>query len=1010
MKLVVTLLTGSRAGQQEAISEATFLIGRDPTQCRLRFGDQEQGVSRRHAEIALRDGVLTITDVGSACGTFVNGRRIQRPTPLAAGDVAQFGPNGPRIRLERVDLTADAPPMPALRPQPGDLPPPATLQRMPAVNSGAVGNEPESALESAPPPSGGFPYVELLNGSVPRRYVLAAAAVGVGRDEGNAIRLDPSQFPTVSRRHAVIERQGAAYVARDLGSFNGTFVNGRRIAAPTPLQSGAVIEIGLGGAQLRFVAPPVAPAATGGASGDGTVVFASPTPAPKPGEAKNFVLRKFFGQGAIPGQLTVGRAPDNDIQLDLLQISKRHAIFSRDAQGWAVEDLRSTNGVYVNGRRLARCRLQATDVVQIGPFLLRLEPDAVAVFDTRSRARIDALDLTKEVPNRDGSGAIRLLDRVRLTIPPNEFVGLLGPSGAGKSTLMDALNGMRPAGQGLVLINGLSLYENINSFKQSIGYVPQEDIIHRELTVERTLYYVAKMRLSSDTSDEDIDRIIAEALDVTGLTSRRAVPVGQLSGGQRKRVSIAVELVTQPGIIFLDEPTSGLDPGTEEKIMRLFRQIASGGHSVILTTHAMENVKLFDKIVVLMRGRLVWYGPPQEALTHFNIPSIKELFDALGDPNSDALAEEWRRKFEQSAAYRRYVAAPLAELSRMPPAAARPSANDLTVLQSARQMATLSARYARVMLADRLNLAILFGQAPIIALLTALAVGATWTRDFPYFVLALSSIWFGCSNAAREIVKEASVYKRERMVNLGILPYIGSKLLVLAVIGLAQIALLYGVTAALEAVPGPPWLMLPHLLLSHLVGIAMGLLISALVQTSEMATSLVPLALIPQILFGGLLLPNEGLSKGVSLAMPAMWSYDALKRAGVAWGGLGVLRGKDDDDEAGEIGRVKAENRRAIEAFKKQLADYRRRQQEKLDDYKADLESFLRTGSSRPQSPTLDPEPKAPEVKYPPADKSRYVGFLNDFSRLRLDWAALSAFFFLLVALTALALRGKDVL
>ena len=196
-----------------------------------------------------------------------------------------------------------------------------------------------------------------------------------------------------------------------------------------------------------------------------------------------------------------------------------------------------------------------------------------------------------------------------------------------------------PPLSGLVLVNSQDLYEHLDSLKQSIGYVPQDDIIHRELTVYRTLYYVARLRLSRDVVGQEIDQIINEVMDVTGLSERRDVPVAQLSGGQRKRVSIAVELITKPSIIFLDEPTSGLDPATEEKIMKLFRQIAESGRTVILTTHAMENVKLFDKIVVLMRGKLVFYGAPQEALAHVRAESFKDLYDKLEAPIEAALSK-----------------------------------------------------------------------------------------------------------------------------------------------------------------------------------------------------------------------------------------------------------------------------------------------------------------------------------------------------------------------------------
>jgi ABC-type multidrug transport system ATPase subunit len=336
----------------------------------------------------------------------------------------------------------------------------------------------------------------------------------------------------------------------------------------------------------------------------------------------------------------VGRAPDNDVRLDGLQISNHHARFVRTNGNVTVEDAGSTNGVYVNGERISGRRgVQLSDVIQIGPFVLQADAgQGVAVYDTRSKTRIDCINIAKVVKNRSGGGSIRLLDDVGLTIQPNEFVGLLGPSGAGKSTLMDSLNGMRPASSGQVLINNLDLYRHLDSLKQSIGYVPQDDIIHRELTVYRTLYYVARLRLSSDVSRREIDQIVNEVMDVTGLSERRDVPISQLSGGQRKRVSIAVELITKPSVIFLDEPTSGLDPATEEKIMKLFRQIAESGRTVILTTHAMENVKLFDKIVVLMRGKLVFYGAPQEALAHVKADSFKDLYDKLEGPVDQQLA------------------------------------------------------------------------------------------------------------------------------------------------------------------------------------------------------------------------------------------------------------------------------------------------------------------------------------------------------------------------------------
>ena len=572
--------------------------------------------------------------------------------------------------------------------------------------------------------------------------------------------------------------------------------------------------------------------------------------------------------------------------------------------------------MYINGTRISGRRpIQNQDIVQIGPFVLQADAQrGVAIFDTRSKTRIDVIDITKVVKNRSGGGMIKLLDDVDLTIQPNEFVGLLGPSGAGKSTLMDSMNGMRPASSGSVLINNLDLYQHLDSIKQSIGYVPQDDIIHRELTVYRTLYYVARLRLSRDVSTAEIDQIVSEVMDVTGLAERRDVPVGQLSGGQRKRVSIAVELITKPSVIFLDEPTSGLDPATEEKIMRLFRQIAESGRTVILTTHAMENVRLFDKIVVMMRGKLVFYGAPQEALAHIKADSFKDLYDKLeapideriakmgllapnADPAqkkefkkrkeqiSEEVAEEWKLSFQKTEQYQRNIVQPLSGLKRDAQTTA-PARRRATVTDAVRQWATLARRYMEVLGRDKFNLLILFGQAPIVAFMTYLVVGKDQPRDFPYFVLALVAVWFGTSVAAREVIRERAVYNRERMVNLGLLPYIGSKLLVLSLIVGFQCILLFGTLKIFDLVglmKMPGYLLgLPQvivMIMTGMVGIALGLFVSSVVKTSEMATSIVPLILIPQILFSGLVGVPQGFAvKAVGAFMPATWSFDEMKQ------------------------------------------------------------------------------------------------------------------------------------
>jgi ABC-type multidrug transport system ATPase subunit len=695
--------------------------------------------------------------------------------------------------------------------------------------------------------------------------------------------------------------------------------------------------------------------------------------------------------------------------------------------GIVIEDFNSTNGVYINGSRIFRQLISPNDAAQIGSFLIKIDQAGrIDIFDTRSKTRIDLVKITKEVKNRSGSGLICLLDNVSLSIKPNEFVGLLGPSGAGKSTLMVAMNGVRPASSGSVLINNLDLYQHLDSLKQSIGYVPQDDITHRELSVYRTLYYVAKLRLSSDVSSSEIKQIVDEVLDVTGLSERRDISINRLSGGQRKCVSIAVELITKPSVIFLDEPTSGLDPATEEKIMKLFRQIAESGRTIILTTHAMENVKFFDKIVVLMRGKLAFYGKPEEALRHLNASSFKDLYDKLEEPIeqkmklsgngyrhqfSEQVAEDWKKKFTQTPQYQKNVYQPLKEIGKVQSHNIRKT-NRLGLLGSIRQWLTLSRRYAEVLLRDKLNLFILFVQAPIIAFLTYFVMGKNQPRDFVYFILSLVAVWFGTSVAVREIIRERPVYKRERMVNLGLIPYLFSKLFVLGFIVSVQCLLLFLPLKLLDIsglMPMPGEMFgIPQfwaMLLTAAVGVALGLLISALVRTSELATSLVPLILIPQILFSGLIGLPSGINKAAGLIMPTTWSFDTMKRFST----LDTLENEGAEFNGKTKGQglyryIETENDKIIADAKRKMDEYKYDSEKKLDDFKAKLNS-----GKNPAAPQLDEPPTIVDAKKLPENLSEYITFLHPWMDEVLNQIVLMIMFCLLVIATLIGLRMQDI-
>jgi ABC-type multidrug transport system ATPase subunit/pSer/pThr/pTyr-binding forkhead associated (FHA) protein len=1061
MKIVLAEEQNGSQPTEKTYSQPIVRIGRDPVECQIVFDNTKYPmVSRKHAELRFEGGKWVLYDLNSSYGTYLNGQRVGGGVAISVGSVLQFGTQGPTVRVVWFEVEqAGAPPPVVQAQQPHHQPPSQQFHQSQPMSV-------PPAPQQTPPGAGQPAQLDFVGSSIHSQpFRITKSEIWFGREPSCDIVFE-STAVMVSRKHASISHQNGEYLLTDNNSFNGTLVNEQRISAQTPIYHNDQIQLGVGGPVMRFNLPTrVAPK---GASLAGQRAVAASQIAPVPdmdigsktmvanignisqkisldsSTQPQLLMSLTFGSKQ---ELVIGRAEENDIVLDGLQISNRHARLVKSNTGVAIEDFNSTNGVYVNGLRVSRQGIFPGDAVQIGSFMLQIDAsNNIGIFDTRSKTRIDSVNITKAVKNRSGGGMINLLDNVSLSIMPNEFVGLLGPSGAGKSTFMDALNGMRPASGGSVLINNLDLYQHLDSLKQSIGYVPQDDIIHRELTVYRTLYYVAKLRLSGDVSKKEINQIIDEVMDVTGLSERRDVPINQLSGGQRKRVSIAVELVTKPSVIFLDEPTSGLDPATEEKIMILFRQIAESGRTVILTTHAMENVKLFDKIVLLMRGKLAFYGKPDEALKHLGASSFKEIYDKLEDPIeqrlkggggnrnqvTEAVAEEWKQKFIQTPQYRKNVYEPLKELGTLQSAGVQKK-RSLGIFGSIRQFLTLSRRYWEVLFRDKLNLFILFVQSPLIAFMVYLVMGDDQPRDFAYFVLSLVAVWFGTSVSAREIIRERPVYNRERMVNLGLMPYVASKLFVLGFIVGLQCLFLFVPLKFLDftgLMPMPGELLgIPQfwaMLLTAGVGIALGLLISALVKTSEMATSLVPLILIPQILFSGLVGVPTGLNKVVGLVMPATWAFDTMKQ----FSELKVLREDGDKDEkdkdcskpkaCGLYKQVEYDNKQIIKKAERDIADYKADAKKDMDKYKKDMDDYqedmgkyqtgqLSSKPDKPKAPELKEVPKIDPAKEVPKDLSPYIDFLHPWMDEVLNQVVLMLMFLILVFGALIVLRMQDI-
>jgi ABC-type multidrug transport system ATPase subunit len=520
----------------------------------------------------------------------------------------------------------------------------------------------------------------------------------------------------------------------------------------------------------------------------------------------------------------------------------------------------------VNGVAVLRKEVQKGDRMQIGPFLFVFDGKRFTRQFELTQISLVALELTK------GSGRDKYLSDVSLAVNPGEFVGVLGPSGAGKSTLLNALNGLRPATSGNVLINGLDLYENFDQWRSAIGFVPQDDIVHRELTAEEAITYAARLRLPADSSTDDIRAVVDDAIKTVRLEHRRKASIATLSGGERKRVSVAVELVGSPGLLFLDEPTAALDPGTAGALMRTFRAMADQGRTLICTTHIMENLDLFDKITVLVRGRLAFFGLPVECMKHFGISRFADLYEKL----ESRPPEYWENLFRNSKSHATYVAEPIEPYRHTLIGNARPRGDARPRAGRWDQFFTLTSRYLRVFFADRRNAAWLLAQPLIVALLV------NWVcTSFPLaaFLTSISCLWFGCNQSAREIVRERAIFARERMVGQSVGSYFASKAVVLTGVAVLQTILMVAFLYALTGCSGALAPQFAVFLVSGLFGTLLGLFVSTLVRSEMAAVTIVPLALIPQIILAGALVPvpyMNGMARALSCLCPTRWTNHAM--------------------------------------------------------------------------------------------------------------------------------------
>jgi ABC-type multidrug transport system ATPase subunit len=708
----------------------------------------------------------------------------------------------------------------------------------------------------------------------------------------------------VSRVHAEVWTSPEGWRFADRESSHGSWLDGERVderllTGPTLVRLADPVD----GTPISFE-PQAAPGST--------VVEAdvSPRPAADRGPLHRAPepTGAFHGVHAVAPLVRIGRADDNDIVIDDLMVSRYHAeLRSRPDGSSEIIDLDSLNGTYVNGELSPRTAVSELDLIGVGHSEFRLIAGRLEEFVDAGEVTFEAIGLT--VTGRDDT---TLIDDVSFALAERSLLAVVGPSGAGKSTLLGALSGVRPAPVGRVLYGGRDLYANYAELRHRIGLVPQEDVLHRELEVRSALEYSGRLRFPPDVTAADRGDRIDEVLAELGLSHRATAPIHQLSGGERKRTNVALELLTKPSMLLLDEPVSGLDPGLARVLMRLLRDLADDGRTVVVVTHEISSLSLCDQVLVLAPGGVPAYvGPPDEAPARFGETDMAEVFTDL----ATTAGAGWHIGRGPATG----GPLPLESPPREPSHSDRGSGAASPAVPAVRQgwlsqLRTLTARYVEVLAADRRNAALLLLQAPILGVLILAAlpsgelgppqiseVRLVSAAGIVLFVLLVGATWLGANNAIREIARELPMIRRERTAGLSLSAYVVSKALVLGALTTVQAVMLVALATARQNGPGDavllgwgPGELMVVVALAGIAAMALALFISALAGSPERATSVLPVVLILQlVLAAGVVLPeivDKPVLNQMSLLSSTQWGI-----AGAAsTAGLNELQVFDD--------------------------------------------------------------------------------------------------------------------
>ncbi|MBM4354902.1 MAG: FHA domain-containing protein [Deltaproteobacteria bacterium] len=721
----------------------------------------------------------------------------------------------------------------------------------------------------------------------------------IGRDPSCEVVLD---FPTVSTRHCRVTAVPSGFEVEDLGSTNGTCVGrlGSRVTGKVQVGADATILLG----SYRFPLSGL------------------------PGVGGKALTRGFSGEGSklhvTKHTMRLGRDPACDIVVNHPHVSWHHATIEVKGGSFILTDLGSANGTYVNGTRIRTAVLKPGDSIGLGNRQFSFSADnSLAVKTYSGDITVSAQGIWVAVPDPKGRRVI--VEDVSFTAYPGELVAIMGPSGCGKTTLLFAMLGIVSPAKGRCLINGADIRQHYDQLKTLIGYVPQDDIIHPELKVREALEFAGRLRMPPDTTAQELNAQVDKTLRLVNLGDAANVLVGSpekkgSSGGGRKRLNIALELLTEPSLILLDEPTSGLSSEDALSLIQKLRDFTNQGKTILLTIHqpgyriysSLDNVLLLcnktrtdveNKVVGPLPGRLAYYGPgvanfgtPEtlrtDSIAFFN-PEVERLpkeerVEVLKDPEAPLAGMDrkpsghWVQKYAQSPLHKEYVAnrQPVAPNSTGAASQRRaPSGNPF------RQWWVLAHRYLLTKRRDVGATLLLIAQAPIIGLLLAMVFDSKDSVDIPMFLLAVVAIWFGCINSVTEIVREKAIYRRERMVFLQIPPYVMSKVAVLGLLSAFQSALLLGLLYWALSLKGAFLPMWGIMFLCSMGGLGMGLFLSTICSTVGSAMSWLPIALTVQIVLGGAMQPlpeMDVLPKWFRLPQWAAhltlsrWGYEAL--------------------------------------------------------------------------------------------------------------------------------------